>query len=375
MILTRYLARSVFANLAGIGSLLLVIFISNRFVNYLAEAVGGEVSGSAILTLILLKLPVYVGQLLPLATMLAILVVFGRLYRDNEMPVLFSSGIGPGRLALMVLRMTLPVTVAVALLVLVVSPWAMEREFDIKAGEKSSALLRSLNPGRFTQLGGGRGIFYVENLSADGQRLEHVFVASTLTPDADVDQQPRLAVMASSEARHWQDPDTGDHYVTMDQGDRYEGVPGQGDFRLIHFDRFGLRMETRGEVRRTSKREGVSTASLITNATPKDRAELEWRLGVILSVPLLALLAVPLSRTEARQSRFARILPALLVYITYVNLLSVSRVWIEHEARQAWLGLWWVHALLLLLVLVLLPGRFGWHALLGRRRPRPERAA
>ncbi|WP_170142057.1 LPS export ABC transporter permease LptF [Thioalbus denitrificans] len=360
MIIPRYIARSVLTSVAGISTLLLAVLVSNRFVNYLAEAVSGQFSGEGILVLLLLKLPAYLGQMLPLALMLAILMVFGRLYRDQEMFVFFSSGIGPGRLAGIVLGISVPVTLLVALLILVVGPWSSEREYSIKAAERATAALRMISSGRFTELAGGRGIFYVERLSEGEQRLENVFVARVLRQREG--STPRIGVISTREALLSRDADTGDYFVVMDQGHRYEGVPGQGDFRIVNFDRYAVRVQEQAATPKV-KRESLGSGELWQRGGPKDIAELQWRLSIIISTPLLALLAVPLGRTRQRQGRFARILPGLFAYIVYVNLLGVARVWVEDGRIPGFVGLWWVHLLLLAAVLVLLPGRFGWDRL------------
>ena len=66
----------------------------------------------------------------------------------------------------------------------------------------------------------------------------------------------------------------------------------------------------------------MSLAKLLEQPTAANKAELNWRITLILAVPLMALLAVPLSRVNPRQGRFAKILPALLLYLIYFLLQS-----------------------------------------------------
>ena len=94
----------------------------------------------------------------------------------------------------------------------------------------------------------------------------------------------------------------------------------------------------------TSQR-SASTAALLQAGAgdPAARAELHWRLASPLSVLVLALLALPLARSSPREPRYARLLLALLAWLTYYNLLVLGRTWIAEGTLAPALGLWWVH--------------------------------
>ena len=60
------------------------------------------------------------------------------------------------------------------------------------------------------------------------------------------------------------------------------------------------------------------------------RAELHWRVALPMMCVVLTLLAVPLSRLNPRQGRYARVWVAVVVYFVYSNLISAGKVWIAH---------------------------------------------
>ncbi len=74
-------------------------------------------------------------------------------------------------------------------------------------------------------------------------------------------------------------------------------------------------------------------------------AELQWRLSLILTVPIMALAAIPLARVNPRQGRFYRLIPAVLGYMLYVGMLLVCRSAIEdHKGSLPWyLSMVWIH--------------------------------
>lgn len=105
----------------------------------------------------------------------------------------------------------------------------------------------------------------------------------------------------------------------------------------------------------------MSVAELLQVAGAEERAELQWRLGVPISTLLLALIAVPLSRSRPREGRYGRLAIGLLVFIVYLNMLSAAKAWVEQGTISPELGLWWVHGSMLLLALSLLGLQNGWH--------------
>jgi len=109
-----------------------------------------------------------------------------------------------------------------------------------------------------------------------------------------------------------------------------------------------------------------STADLLSGATTEELAELHWRIGIPLTTVVLAIFAVPLSRSQPRQGRYGRLAIGLLVFIIYFNLLSAGKAWLEQGTVSASLGLWWVHALMLSGALGLLGLQNGIHRRLFR---------
>ena len=74
---------------------------------------------------------------------------------------------------------------------------------------------------------------------------------------------------------------------------------------------------------------------------------------------LLAVLGVLLARTTPRQGRYAKLFMAILVYIIYMNLMTVARAWVEHSVAPPGLGMWWVHGVVLAVIAVLLGRQMG----------------
>jgi len=340
----------------GVSLLLLLIFFSGTFARVLAEAAEGNYPAGALFSLFGLKAISSLMLVLPLSFFLSILLALGRLYRDNEMTALFACGFPPSRLLRTVTGLAFGVAVVVAGLSLYLGPWAEEQRHRVLDEAAATNQVEGVAAGRFTTLDGGESLIYVEAISNDRSHLRQVFARG--------EARGRSHVVMAQSAHRMQDPETGQTYLVLENGYRYEGRPGEPDFRIIAFAKHGLRLKTREVEASSRRRDALPTADLVASSHPADRAELHWRLSMPLSVLLLGWLAVPLGRVNPRQGRYGKLFAGVMIYLIYNNLLTVGQSWLAKGRVPEAVGLWWVHLLLLVLLLLLLFPP-GWR---GRRR-------
>jgi lipopolysaccharide export system permease protein len=158
-----------------------------------------------------------------------------------------------------------------------------------------------------------------------------------------------------SETGHFEiDSQTGDKFLVLEDGYRYEGKAGDQDFTIAQFATHSLLIEKgqEGEVRERHK--AMSTSALLERGQPRDVAEVQWRTAAALMTLILCLSAIPLANAGPRQGRYAGFVPAVLIYIIYSNLLGVNRAWVAKGDIPIWLGGVWVHVLMLIVLLLLL---------------------
>ena len=336
LLIDRYLLREVTLTWLGVTVVLWFIFVANRLAKFLAEAAAGKLPGSVVFQLMGLKSVEYLVQLLPLSLYLAVLLAFGRLYRDNELVVMGACGVGPGRLYRPMLALGALVGVVVGALSLYVVPSAVELRDQVHADAMRTTNVANLFAGRFQELPEGRLVFYAEQISADHQYLENLFIEGRI--------RGRPNLITARRARAMVDDRTGDRFLLLEQGWRYEGLPGEDDFRVIEFERYGLRIEAAEQAVHAGGVESRPTATLLASDALSDVAQLQWRISIALAAPALMFLAVPLSRTNPRQGRYGRLVLGILLFIVYYNLLGTARVWVEKGIVPPVPGMWWVHA-------------------------------
>lgn len=353
MVIFRYLAKEVFITLASLTTILLLIFMSNQFVRYLNRAAGGQIPGVIIMKLMMLEMPNLIGLLLPLGFYVALLVAYGRLYAESEMTVLAACGYGPGQL----LKHSYIMALIVAALVMVIMLWgspliSLERTKLLRTSGIQT-LVQTIVPGRFRAISGGREVFYVEAVNREHTQAQNIFLARQVIKD----NTPRWDVLWAEKAYAETDAATAEDYVVLQKGREYEGTPGHADYRVAEFDQYRARLPHPVAAVREDMRT-ASTASLLPlfNSDNRKAAELQWRFSVPLMVLTLTLVAVPLSRVNPRSGKYARLLPAILLYIVYANFMFVTRDWVAAGKIPQWLGMWWLHGAVLLLGLVLI-----WH--------------
>lgn len=352
LIIQRYIGREVLLTTAAVTAILLPIVLSNGLARYLRDAAEGKLAGEAIATLIGLRVPGYLTLLLPLAFFLAILLAFGRLYRDSEMTVLSACGVGPRVVLGCVMGLALLLSAVAVPLAFHVTPWSGEQMYQVQERLEAEHAYVALAPGRFESFRGGDQVVFVERMAEN--RMFNIFIHEE-RPDG-------RALVLSSRAGELQRQAEGWTVVLLD-GHRYEGTPGTRDFRIVDFDRHTVNLPAPEVTPRTRRDEALPTLELWNRGGAEAMAELQWRASIPLSLFVLGLLAVPLARVSPRQGRFARMASAIVLYLVYGNLLGLVQSWMEDGAIPVWLGLWWVHGIVLAVAAVLLVRQYrplGW---------------
>ena len=96
---------------AAVSLILLSVGLISRFIQYLGQAVSGDIASDVLFLLMFYRLPDFFLVIVPLAFLLSILLVYGRMSEDNEIVILMNSGISQRRL----LGLTLLISIIVFL--------------------------------------------------------------------------------------------------------------------------------------------------------------------------------------------------------------------------------------------------------------------
>ena len=348
MIFHRALLRE-FAGLAGaVFMTLFAIALTTRLIRLLGQAAGGKIPSDAVVAFLgfysLGALPV----LLSLTLFISVLLTLTRGWRDSEMVIWFGSGLSLAAWLRPVLLFAAPQILVIAALSLVISPWAaqMAEQYSTRVDARDD--VSRVSPGVFGETSGRDRVFFVESVSGDSSVVQNVFVSSV--------HQQQSGVSMSRTGRTETAPN-GDRFIVMEDGRRYEGAPGDAEYRVTEFERYAARIETGESAQPQATHKNLTTWALIKDPTDANLGELVWRFGIPISAAVLALLAIPMSFVNPRAGRSLNLLFALFTYIVYSNLLSVSQARVAQGRMDFGIAWWLVHAAMVALLVVMFAQR------------------
>jgi len=348
VIIFRYLLKEVAKTQIAVFLVIMTIFISNKFVRVLDDASEGGIPGHLVMTFIGLKIPDLAGMILPLSFFLGVLLAYGRIYAENEMTVLHACGVSEWY----VVRVTLILGVVTALITgiftLYLSPMANEYEYQIKEQIAADSGLSSLIAGRFQTTGNKKAVVFIHDKNRNDNTFEKVFVAQL--PDK---EKSSRSVIDSSlvYAQNGQvvEDDTGTQRLILSEGTRYQNDIENKQFRQVAFDKYYIQIQDQKVAHKRRKLSAIPSSELFKEKTPEASAESQWRIAFPLACIIMTLVAVPLSVVNPRQGKFGKMLPAILLFLSYFLLLTAIRSGIEKGTVPQIIGLWPVHLIVLIL--------------------------
>jgi lipopolysaccharide export system permease protein len=300
------------------------------------------ITSTGVVALLGFTLVGYLPILLSVTLFIAVLMTLTRSYRDSEMVVWFSCGQGLDRWIRPVLAFALPLVLTIALLSLLLSPWAVEKAEEFRRQMDSRDDVAQVTPGVFHESRRADRVYLVEEVAGKANLVANVFVSST--------QHGKLGVMVA-QSGFQETAANGDRFLVLQNGRRYEGEPGSADYKIFEFGRYAMRIETAESAVRAPTTKTATTWELLQDPTPRNLGELSWRVGLPASALILCLLAIPLSFINPRAGRSMNIVLAILVYMIYSNLLSIMQASITQSRIDVITGMWGVHAIMLVLLL------------------------
>jgi lipopolysaccharide export system permease protein len=358
VIFRRALLRE-FGNLAlAVFATLFAITLTTQLIRLLGQAAGGKLLSESVLALLGFATLGYLPVLLSLTLFVTVLMTLSRSYRDSEMIIWFGSGMSLIAWIRPVVVFAAPIVALIAALSLLLSPWAVGKSEEYRRQMDMREEASRVAPGVFREAANADRVFFVEEIAGEQAKVQNVFISQM--------QQGKLGIMVSRRG-YRETAANGDRFVVLLDGRRYDGIPGNMDFRVMDFERYALRIETREAQGEQISTKATSTLDLLQQRSNSSLAEFLWRISLPISALVLALLAIPLSFVNPRASRSINLLFAILTFMVYSNLLSIVQAWVS-QGRVAFQTGWWaVHAGMLAVLVLLFYRRLRVGSLLGKR--------
>jgi lipopolysaccharide export system permease protein len=349
MLYQNKLKNELFFNSLSTILILSGIVVAQRGVVVFRLASKGIIPNDSILTILVFSLLKYLPILLTLTLFLTILLTLSRWFRDSEMMIWFSSGLGLTSFIRPILFFSLPIILLIGFLSLYLSPWATQKSEEYKAGLKNRDELATISPGSFKESKSKERVFYVEGFGDLGSKVKNVFVQS--------EQNGKLGIIVSNEGSRVS-TNTDDEYIVLKKGKRYEVNHENNNFTEIKFSDYGFLVEKKlPPIIDVNQVEAMPTLLLLMTKGNREIAEFVWRVSLPISGIVLIILAIPLSFINPRSGRSVNIIIAIMIFAIYNNLMGVTQSYINLGKLNPYVGGSIVHLLIIMIASYLMMRR------------------
>lgn len=342
-ILDRYFLRELAYGVLATAIVLLVIFAGGAFATVLQKVANGSIQPSVMFEVLGLQMVDLLSTLLPMSAFLGTLIALGRMYRESEMHVLASSGMGPRGMLRPVTLLAVSATIVVGLVSLWLGPLSARTADQVIAAANKSVIAAGLDAGRFTELPGKGGIIFVDTLSRDGTVLGKTFLATDRT---DSDGKPQVRVVNAKNGRMYQESDGQNRFLALFDGWQFEIPLGADNWRRMKYERNDISLSNiTDDDEDSDPAHEASTTDLFKSLTPDNLGELVSRFAAPVSTLVLMMMVLPMSRQAPRDARYGRLLIAVLAYFLYVVWQLIARAQIIKGHLHTSAPIWLLHAI------------------------------
>ena len=340
MILRRYMTQQVAANTAIVLLFLMALMLGGRLIRYFGIAAEGRLDVGLLFAIIGYNIPTFLELILPLSFFIALMLVLGRMYVEQEMSVLFASGISRGRLTRLMIPLITGLFVFQMGISLWAKPWGLSNSEHIWQTQSLGSLLDLVRPKTF--ISSGNYHLYVDEFDKEKRELKNIYVVQQQT-----DKSGKIAkndvIITATRAYQVPSKDT-DSSMQLDlfQGRRYELGTNHAKYNQASFEKYRITLEKPASEKITETNvETQTTAKLLAHTQkPEVKAELGYRFTMPWLIIIAAMLATPLAQVRPRQGRWLRLLPSVLIFASCAISIISLRTAIAKESISEYAYIW-----------------------------------
>tara|TARA_B100000470_G_scaffold147220_1_gene114413 strand:+ start:266 stop:1441 length:1176 start_codon:yes stop_codon:yes gene_type:complete len=350
--IARYIMRNLVILFFAIMFIIGLVLFGNQFVLTVQESIERGIPIQELLPIVSFNMIRDIPMVLSLSLFLAIILTISQLYKNSEAIVMNSLGLGEKHFIVFIQPLVVVSFAIIFFLTLYAVPWSKQQKNIMEAETKNASEFSFITEGQFEQFKQGDIVFYAsESKTLDSvgeQNMEEIFIYA-------LDNEKSVIVLASA-AIKFIDTESNSIYLRLKDGVRYQGIPNNKNVNILNFDLYDLEIVS-GELQKSvaifTKIESKSTLDLIKAEGLYANAELQWRLSQPISVLFLSIMGVFLGKTSPRKGKGINLLIGVLIFMLYNNGLLVAKSAIERGQLDPIIGLWGIHLLVLILLILL----------------------
>ena len=350
--IAKYIRHNLVTLFFAIIFIIGLLVFGNQFVLMVQESVERGIPLQELMPLVSFNMIRDVSLILSLSLFLAIILTISQLYKNSEAVVMNSLGLSDKHFIVFIQPLVLLSFVIIFFLTIYAVPWAKQQKNIMEEETKNASEFSFITEGEFEVFKQGKIVFYASESkpldTIEGQNMEEIFIY--------VFDNEKPVIVLASEAKKYIDSESKSIYLRLKDGVRYQGIPGNENINILNFDWYDLEIVS-GELQKSiviyTKIEGKSTLDLIKEGGRYANAELQWRLSQPITVLILSVIGVFLGKTSPRGGKGVNLLIGIIVFMLYYNGLLIAKSAIELGQMDPIIGLWGVHLLMVLLLLLL----------------------
>ncbi len=356
--IAKYIMRNLVAYFCVITFIIGLVVFGNQFVLTVQESIDRGIPFQELMPLISFNMIRDVPVILVLSIFLAVIITISQLYKNSEAIVMNSIGLGDKAFLSVIKPLAIILFLFVLFLTAYAVPWAKQQKSAAEEETKNASEFSFITEGKFESFKNGDIVFYAsESTSIDVggvQNMEEIFIYAS--------ENGNPVIVLASDAKKYIDPKSKSIYLRLRDGVRYQGLPSSENINILNFDSYDLEIVS-GEVQKSiatfTEIEEKTTLDLLKQGGLLAIAELQWRLSLPLSILILVVFAVYLGKTSPRGGKGINILIGIFVFMLYNNGLLVAKSSIENGLLSPIIGLWGIHLIAILFLMLLYQFRQG----------------
>ena len=333
-ILSKSLNIEVLKTSSSILMILFLLVVGSRFVGYFEKAAEGLMDPSIIFSVIFLRFPDFITLLIPLSFFLGILISISRLYAEREIYGYISVGLSQLDLVKFLAPQAFIYFSITLMLSLYVAPYTKALSQEIMLIDSFEEQIESMKPDKIYSFEDGRAFIYAKAINDDV--LEDVKMFRTDDNGSNLIMAEQLRVNKINTQLE----------LDFKSGVFYKGIFSEQRQVISSFENFISPIE-----RDEDRVSGLSMSKIFDYSAESEKANFQWNISIPATLIILLFLGVYMGAVKPRQGRFSVILPAMLIYITYLSLLILGRESLSTNPTSG-IGLWWIHLIFGFLVML-----------------------
>jgi len=357
-IIARYLLRNLVAFFIVVTFIIGLIVLGNQFVLTAQESIEYGIPLKELVPLVGFNMLRDIPVILSISLFISIIVCISQLYKNSEAVVMNTMGIGDKKFMNLIQPLVVFTFIAIACLTLYAVPWAKQQKNITENTTVNASEFSFITSGKFESFKDGDIVFYASDSQKindlGDQSLEEVFIYAS--------NDDNSVVVIAADAKKYIDSVSKSTYLRLRNGTRYEGLSSNTNINILNFESYDLEIVS-GEVKKSiaalSEIEEKNTIDLIKEGGPFAIAELQWRISQPISILILSILGVLLGKSSPRGGKGINLLIGIVVFLLYNNGLLVAKSSIENGELNPIIGLWSVHLLVIVFLIIFYQFRQG----------------